>query len=413
MTEKCSLILFELGIAIFDDKKDLVFSKQFEDPVSSYILISNGDYSALIELSEKLRSYKSVLCNDLGLVSFFRNNGINIYLFSEDYIKEIIKSKLEYIVKANFTKTERESFFKLREFAINLSNFRIGQVSEQLDLHISQSINSLDELDKIINVIGSRLREWYGLHFPELDNLIQNIVTYAEIVKVAGNRENITLDILINLGIDNNRSQIIAETAQRSKGGRILPENLSIVKKLAEEILLQTELRRILANHIDISMEKIAPNIKELLTSTVGARLIAKSGSLNKLSLLPASTIQILGAEKALFRSLKTGARPPKHGLLFQHPVLHSAPKWQRGKIARVIASKVAIASRIDLYRKGEKDPKLIDELNNRISEIQIKYKEPKFDSEDPIKHYSKDKKIYRKRKVKNNKKKKFRKKYF
>ncbi|MGD1835943.1 MAG: NOP5/NOP56 family protein [Nitrososphaeraceae archaeon] len=413
MTEKCSLILFELGIAIFDDKKDLVFSKQFEDPVSSYILISNGDYSKLVELSEKLRSYKSVLCNHLGLVSFFRNSGINIYLFSEDQIKEIIKSKLEYIVKANFTKTERESFFKLREFAINLSNFRIGQVSEQLDLHISQSINSLDELDKIINVIGSRLREWYGLHFPELDNLIQNIVTYAEIVKVAGNRENITLEILVNLGIDNNRSQIIVETAQRSKGGSILPENLSIVKKLAEEILLQTELRRILANHIDISMEKIAPNIKELLTSTVGARLIAKSGSLNKLSLLPASTIQILGAEKALFRSLKTGARPPKHGLLFQHPVLHSAPKWQRGKIARVIASKVAIASRIDLYRKGEKDPKLIDELNNRISEIQVKYKEPKFDSEDPIKHHSKDKKIYRKRKVKNNKKKKFRKKYF
>ena len=413
MTEKCSLVLFELGIAIFDDKNNILYSKQFKDPVSSYLLISNGDYSELFELSEKLRSYQSILCNDLGLVSFFRNNSINIYLFSEDQKKEIIKSKLEYIVNANFAKNEYEAFLMLREFAINLSNFRIGRVSEQLDLHISQSINSLDELDKIINVIGSRLREWYGLHFPELDNLIQNIVTYAEIVKVAGNRENITFDILMNLGIEKNRSQIIVETAQRSKGGSILPENLSIVKKLAEEILLQTELRRLLANHIDASMEKIAPNIKDLLTSTVGARLIAKSGSLNKLSLLPASTIQILGAEKALFRSLKTGARPPKHGLLFQHPVLHSAPKWQRGKIARVIAAKVAIASRIDLYRKGEKDPKLIDELNNRISEIQIKYKEPKFDSEDPIKHYSKDKKIFKKRKVKNNKKKKFRKKYY
>jgi nucleolar protein 56 len=88
----------------------------------------------------------------------------------------------------------------------------------------------------------------------------------------------------------------------------------------------------------------------------VGARIISKAGSLARLATLPASTIQILGAEKALFRALKTGARPPKHGLLFQHPLIHSAPKWQRGKIARAVASKVAIAARIDYYRHNGKD---------------------------------------------------------
>ena len=92
---------------------------------------------------------------------------------------------------------------------------------------------------------------------------------------------------------------------------------------------------------------------------------------------LPASTIQVLGAEKALFRALKTGARPPKHGLLFQHPLIHSAPKWQRGKIARAIASKVAIAARIDYYRHEGKDTMIQDKLNTRISEIREKYKEP------------------------------------
>src|SRR4029453_7365969 len=105
-------------------------------------------------------------------------------------------------------------------------------------------------------------------------------------------------------------------------------------------------------------------------------RLISKAGSLRRLAFSSASTIQILGAEKALFRALKSGARPPKHGLLFQHPMVHSAPKWQRGKIARAVASKVAIAARIDLYRHSGKDSTIYDKLKIRINEIQEKYRE-------------------------------------
>ena len=153
----------------------------------------------------------------------------------------------------------------------------------------------------------------------------------------------------------NKKSEIIIDAAKRSKGGDIAPENLVIVRKLAEEVISLSELRRILSEHIEVSMDNIAPNVKDLLTATVGARIIAKAGSLNKLAFLPSSTIQVLGAEKALFRSLKTGARPPKHGILFQHPLIHSLPRWQRGNIARAIASKVAIAARIDLYRHSRK----------------------------------------------------------
>lgn len=125
-------------------------------------------------------------------------------------------------------------------------------------------------------------------------------------------------------------------------------------------------------------MRTVAPNIKELLTAPVGARVIAKAGSLSKLAILPASTIQVLGAEKALFRSLRTGANPPKHGLIFQHSLIHSAPKWQRGKIARALASKLAIAARIDLFRPGLMDSSVSTRLNTRIAEIQEKYKEPR-----------------------------------
>jgi nucleolar protein 56 len=118
------------------------------------------------------------------------------------------------------------------------------------------------------------------------------------------------------------------------------------------------------------------------LTASVGARIIAKAGSLSRLAVLPASTIQVLGAEKALFRALKTGTRPPKHGLLFQHPLIHAAPKWQRGKIARAVASKLAIAARIDVYRHAEKDLSISKRLDTRIAEIQEKYKEPIMEKE-------------------------------
>ena len=385
MTKNCTMILSELGPFVFENENELIiYSKKFKNIISSNILISNGDYSEILDISDKLRRYDSVFSNDTGLISYLRNNGINVYVMPSEKIREISKHKLNYLIHAGFAENEYDAHMQLRQFALDFSSSKVRRISEKLDLHISQSINALDELDKIINVIGARLREWYGLHFPELDYLIQNIFTYAEIVKLAGNRNNIDLNMLENLGIESKRADMILVAVQRSKGGDILEENLSIIKKLANEVIMQTELRKILAQQIEEMMEKIAPNIKELLTATVGARLMAKAGSLQKLSVMPASTIQIIGAEKALFRSLKTGAPPPKHGILFQHPILHSAPKWQRGKMARAIASKVAIAARIDLFRNGEKDLHISEQLNKRIAEIQEKYKEPRLSEQKP-----------------------------
>ncbi|HYJ03480.1 MAG TPA: hypothetical protein VEW92_14810 [Nitrososphaeraceae archaeon] len=387
MTKNCTMILSELGPFVFDNENKLIYSKKYNNIISSNILISNGDYSELLDISDKLRSYDSVFSNDIGLISYLRNTGINVYVMSSEKIREISKHKLKYLIEAGFAENERDAYLQLRQFALDFSSSKVRRISEKLDLHISQSINALDELDKIINVIGARLREWYGLHFPELDYLIQNIFTYAEIVRLAGNRTNIDLTMLENLGIESKRAEMILVAVERSKGGDILEENLSIIKKLANEVIMQTELRRILAYQIEEMMEKIAPNIKDILTATVGARLMAKAGSLQKLSVMPSSTIQIIGAEKALFRSLKTGAPPPKHGILFQHPILHSAPKWQRGKMARAIASKVAIAVRIDLFRNGEKEAHISEQLNKRIAEIQEKYKEPRLSGQRPYRN--------------------------
>ena len=374
----CSVVLLELGIAAFDQAGSLIASKKFDNAIRSYRLLRSGvNLDEIRGFIERLRSFEPVSTNDASIVSVLRQAGLNSQLMPEDQQQNIQNSKPALMVKADFADNEQDAMQALREFAINLSSSRVKEASEKLDLHIIQSINALDELDKILNTVGARMREWYGLHFPELDNLVSSLVVYSQIVSKAGLRDNIIVEVLQSIGLPEKKIEVILDAAKRSKGGDMTPENLAIVKRLADEVVAQSDLRRVLADHIEVAMETVAPNVKELLTAAVGARLISKAGSLARLATLPASTIQILGAEKALFRALKTGARPPKHGLLFQHPLIHSAPKWQRGKIARAVASKVAIAARIDYYRHNGKDNTVYGKLKIRIDEIREKYREP------------------------------------
>jgi nucleolar protein 56 len=383
MTNTCSVLLLELGLAAFDENNRLIVSKKFDNPIQSYRLLKSGENSLeLKELIERIRSFDYISVNDANMAFVLQQSGLNSHVMPQEEQNNIQNTKPAYIVQSNLAMNEIEATQALRNFAIEFSSVRVKEASEKLDLHIIQSVNALDELDKIINVVGARMREWYGLHFPELDNLIQSLIAYAEIVTKAGLRENITRQIIENAGMHDRKVEIIMDAAKRSKGGDMTTENLVIVKKIAQEIISQSELRRILSDHIEIAMDLVAPNVKSLLTASVGARIIAKAGSLSRLAVLPASTIQVLGAEKALFRALKTGTRPPKHGLIFQHPLIHSAPRWQRGKIARAIASKVAIAARIDVYRHSEKDSSILERLERRIKEIQEKYKEPRLEKD-------------------------------
>ncbi|MDQ4073197.1 MAG: ribonucleotide-diphosphate reductase subunit beta, partial [Thermoproteota archaeon] len=375
------LIVLELGTIVFDSKKNVMCFIKYDNPLRSFNNLKSSKYE---EITECLKVFDKNNKEDLKI--FTNHNSVRQFLKDNEFISELVSYEQERDIQINkiqlYLKTEKfdnqtEIIDQLRDFSFNLSSTKVQEASEQLDLHISQSINSMDEIDKILNTIGTRMREWYGLHFPELDNLLQSIVTYATIVFECGKRENITRELLEKMDIPENRLEIILNTSRRSRGGKITDENLQIVQNLAQQVLSLSKIRKVLENHIDNAMEEVAPNVKNLLTAAVGARLIAKSGSLKKLASSSASTIQILGAEKALFRTLKTGANPPKHGILFQQPIIHSAPKWQRGKLARAIASKTAIAARLDIYGQTLTiNQKLSDTLNSRITEIQEKYKE-------------------------------------
>ena len=369
-----SVILTELGIGVFNENT-CVKTITFSEPASDYIFIKKGK-SRISELGKFLSNEQNdVTVNDSALYDLLKKKDIEAQMMSEHDIENIQLTKPKVLVDANLASDENDAMQKLRDFAIQLSSTKITETSESPDLHVIQSINTLDDTDKIINAISSRLREWYGLHFPELDNIIDSINGYAQIV-VAGKRENMSDDVFVNAGFPDSKVQMLSLVREKSRGGDITDENLLMVQSLAKNILELFDMRKNLEEQIDTQMKEIAPNITAVLGTTVGARILAKAGSLEKLSKMPASTIQVLGAEKALFRALKTGSNPPKHGLLFQHAVVHAAPRWQRGKIARAIAAKAAIAARVDVHGGGLNNT-LLDKLNIRVKEIEEKYDKP------------------------------------
>ena len=368
------VILTEVGIAVFDENK-CVKSLPFSDPARDYVSIKEekANISELQDFLSKLNS--GIFVNDASLMKLLKKNSVDVELMEDSKIEHIQASKLHVLVDSGFAKDEADARSKLRDFAVQLSSSKVTETSASPDLHIIQTINTLDEIDKIINGLSSRLREWYGLHFPELDNLIDSINGYAKIV-LAGKRDDLTDKAYTDAGFPETKVEMLSLLQKKSKGGAISNENLAIVQTLAKQILELFDLRNTLEKHIETQMELVAPNISGILGAAVGARILARAGSLKRLAFMPASTIQILGAEKALFRSLKTGSQPPKHGLLFQHALVHAAPRWQRGKIARAISTKAAIAARVDVYGAG-KNQMLFEKLNIRIKEIGEKYKEP------------------------------------
>jgi len=371
-----NVILFEIGICVLEDS-NLIYSKKFDNPELEYSSIMQGNKSYLTDLITQLKNYDQVRVNNKNLIDVFQPENMDVKLMSDSRQDEINQNKLDLMIKFGFSNNKEELSAALQKFAINLSSMKVKQTSEKLDQHLAQAVNTLDELDEIINTISTRIREWYGLHFPELDYTLQNIITYAAIVKNAGPRENITSELLAQLDVPEKKIELIKQAILKSQGGNLTDESAESLKILASQVIQLSELRTNLSDSVENSMEVIAPNLKNILTAIIGARLIAKAGSLVKLAQMPSSTIQIIGAEKALFRALKTGARPPKHGLLFQHPSVNSAPKWQRGKIARALSSKIAIAVRIDVYRNASLDNSLLEKLTKRIDTIQRIYHEP------------------------------------
>jgi len=302
--------------------------------------------------------------------------GIETSIVTDDERDELESRRSAIIAMAGFAKDAGSALETARARAIAAAEHEVSEASSKEDLHLVNAIQALDELDRFLNITTERTMEWYSLHFPELQDILKDNLALAKLIIEIGMRGTFDKETLEKQGFGDKKADAILLAADKSKGGTISERDMHRIVGLAELAVKTATEREKLAEAVDSTMNKIAPNITMTAGATIGARLIARAGGLERLARLPASTIQVLGAEKALFRAIRTGSRPPKHGILFQHEAVHMAPKWQRGKIARTLANKIAIAARIDYYR-GTKAEELTGLLEKRLKEIKIKYKEP------------------------------------
>ena len=222
------------------------------------------------------------------------------------------------------------------------------------DNHIIQAIATLDHLDKAINTFSMRVREWYGWHFPELIRLVSDNHTYAKLALAIGDKKSLTdeslHDIASIVNDDGEVAQDIINAARVSMGQDISAADMENVSAFANRVVKLAEYRRSLFQYLVNKMGIVAPNLASLIGEVVAARLISHAGSLTNLSKYPASTVQILGAEKALFRALKTKGNTPKYGLIYHSSFIGRAGAKNKGRISRFLANKCSIASRIDNF---------------------------------------------------------------
>ncbi|XP_061788246.1 nucleolar protein 56 [Nerophis lumbriciformis] len=244
----------------------------------------------------------------------------------------------------------------------------------RVDNMIIQSIALLDQLDKDINTFSMRVREWYGYHFPELVRIVPDNSMYCRLAQLIGNRKELTdesVESLEEVVMDNAKAQAILDASRSSMGMDISPIDLINIERFSNRVVSLAAYRQELQGYLRSKMSQVAPNLAALIGDVVGARLISHAGSLTNLAKYPASTVQILGAEKALFRALKTRSNTPKYGLIFHSTFIGRAATKNKGRISRYLANKCTIASRIDCFSEMPSSvygDKLREQVEERLS---------------------------------------------
>jgi len=239
------------------------------------------------------------------------------------------------------------------------------------DNMIIQSICLLDTMDKDFNTFAMRVKEWYSWHFPELLKVVPDNAMFARVVRFIKNKANLSEDKLEGLEeitLDATKAREIFDAAKSSMGTDISDLDMLNIEKFAIRVISLAEYRQQLQEYLAKKMHDVAPNLSALIGDHVGARLIAHAGSLTNLAKYPASTVQILGAEKALFRALKTRGNTPKYGLIFHSSFIGRASTKNKGRISRYLANKCSVASRIDAFTDVPTS-KYGEKLNEQVEE--------------------------------------------
>jgi len=344
-----------IGCFSLDEKNKIISFKQFpKDPekIAERLKISE------VELIEEEKQLMSQLWKK-GYKEFVfgaRKQGVK-HVEPGNKAEQFIRENLRKLaIEKKFVEDQVEFNQLLTKVNLELTKVKIKKAIER-DRLVIQTIGAIEELDRSINIFIERLREFFSLNFPEMDRIVSSHEKYAKIVEEFGSREKIT-------------DPELKQFAEKSMGTDFKEEDIKAVQLFAKRILELYELRESLSKYLEGLLKEVAPNFSELAGSMLAAKLIAKAGGMERLAKMASSTIQLLGSEKALFRYLHGKGKSPRFGILATHPLVQNAPEKLKGKVARVIASKLSIAAKIDFYSKEYKGKEMKKELQEKIEEI-------------------------------------------
>ena len=379
---KAFIIPSVLGVFGFGEDGELIgevlFPKDPKKIAERLGRVNSGEIISELEtLIDELKNkgYETLVFENMELAQNVRERfEVTSEVEPRSSIGESFREKIEeYAVKLGFVESPSEMPKLIHEVSMEISRASVRKAAERRDFLIVQAVQALDDLDKTLNLFAGRIREWYGLHFPELTRLINNHEVYARLVYSLGKRENFSEENLGKHDLPKTKINQLVKAAQTSMGADLQDADIEYIQTLCAQFLSLHGARRKIEKYLEDLMDEEAPNISALTGPILGARLIALAGGLENMAKMPSSTIQVLGAEKALFRSLTTGARPPKHGVLFQHKLVHGSKRSLRGKISRALAGKIAIAARTDAFSGSYVADQLKKDLLKKIEEIKKK----------------------------------------
>lgn len=376
-----------LGVFAFDDDGQMLASKQFPRDA-----VEVAGRLASVQMGTPTEEHRDLIAKlvEKGSRKFTLESELLVEKLREEFRRakfevelpnragELLRTKLKEIAKeVGFEEADKLA----REVNLILTRQKLRAEAAERDKLVIQAIGVLNELDKFINILSGLIREWYSTHFPELDRLVPEHQTYLKLVLELGLREKFSQAAVKGaVELPDENVTRIADAVESSLGVQFDELDIRVLQDCAREVFTLYKLREQVAEHIDGLMAQVAPNLRAIVGGSIGARLISLAGGLEKLARQPSSTLQVLGAEKALFRSLRGRAKPPKHGVIYQYPEVRGAPWKQRGKISRALAGKLSIAARVDAMSGKFVGDKLVADLKARIADIKAKakYKEPR-----------------------------------
>lgn len=304
------------------------------------------------EISEKKMKKETIAIADPKLGSAI-NQALGIKVVSDSTVMDLYRGIREQFESLVSGLSHQDLSAMSLGLSHSLSRYKLKFSPDKVDTMIVQAIGLLDELDKELNIYAMRVKEWYGWHFPEMARIINDNLAYAKVIKLMGFRTNAKETDLSSV-LPEEIEEELKEAAVISMGTEISDEDIDHIFELCDQVINIFEYRAQLYEYLTNRMNAIAPNLTTLVGEMVGARLIAHAGSLMNLAKQPASTIQILGAEKALFRALKTKHNTPKYGLIYHASLVGQANPKLKAKMARSLATKATLALRVDALGETE-----------------------------------------------------------